>query len=53
MKTLIFGAGNCGRLLAEKVLANQENLVGFIDNDPAKIGKNIAFAGGGDSHFFY
>lgn len=56
MNILIFGAGNCGRLLAENVFKKKHHLLGFVDNDLAKRGQRIALdfflnGGGGNSQF--
>lgn len=44
-KTLIFGAGEAGQLLAWRLLNLNEgagfSVVGFIDDDPGKLGKSI------------
>lgn len=43
--TLIFGAGNTGRILSQRFLSGdhpETNLIGFIDDDPKKINKVIA-----------
>ena len=59
MKTIIFGAGNCGRLIAQQVLSQNHELLGFVDNDPAKKGGVVSLAaeaenenGGGGMPFF-
>lgn len=43
-KTLIIGAGEAGSYLARDLKRNSSNLipVGFVDDDPVKLGKNIA-----------
>lgn len=43
-KTLIYGAGSAGQGVLKRVLADAEmklSVVGFIDDDPQKIGKSI------------
>ncbi len=43
-KTLIFGAGSAGQGVLKRLLADQDLklcVVGFLDDDPLKIGKNI------------
>lgn len=44
IELLIIGAGKAGRLVAEDILSNNEStyhIVGFIDDDDAKIGKTF------------
>lgn len=52
MQIVIFGAGNCGRLIAQDLVKNAANkIVAFIDNDPQKAGESVlldkASPGGG------
>lgn len=58
-KVVIFGAGNCGRLIGAR-LANEANveILAFIDNDTQKVGQTITFentldsiAGGGGGKY--
>lgn len=47
-KVIIFGAGNCGRLIGAQILRQDtQEILAFIDNDPQKSGKKIMldFAG--------
>ncbi|RAX57062.1 methyltransferase [Helicobacter monodelphidis] len=45
-RVIIFGAGNCGRLIAEKILVHkQDKILFFVDNDSNKHGKT--YWGGG------
>lgn len=46
-KIVIFGAGNCGRLIAQNLLNQGEQILCFIDNDPLKANGTIALNGGG------
>ncbi len=51
-KVVMFGAGNCGRLIASNLLLKGEEVLCFIDNDPLKAGKSVILdstncAGGG------
>lgn len=51
-KVVMFGAGNCGRLIASNLLLKGEEVLCFIDNDPLKAGKSVMLdstncAGGG------
>lgn len=46
-KIVIFGAGNCGRLIAQNLLKEGEQILCFIDNDPLKANGTIALNGGG------
>lgn len=51
-KVAIFGAGNCGRLIAREILSQGQNLIAFIDNDKSKEGSFIkldssSYGGGG------
>lgn len=39
-KVVIFGAGNCGKLIAEKISQSKEILC-FIDNDTHKWGSKV------------
>ncbi len=43
-KILIVGAGDCGEKICREIINNyklQHNIVGFIDDDPEKLGKKI------------
>ena len=40
-KVVMFGAGNCGRLIASNLLLKGEEVLCFIDNDPLKAGKSV------------
>ena len=40
-KIAIFGAGNCGRLIARKLIDEGKEIVAFIDNDPQKEGEIV------------
>ncbi len=47
-KVIIFGAGNCGRLIANKLLQQPHvRLLGFVDNDSSKQGITLELSGGG------
>lgn len=46
-KIVIFGAGNCGRLIAQNLLSQGEQILCFIDNDPLKANGTITLNGGG------
>lgn len=46
-KIVIFGAGNCGRLIAQNLLTQGEQILCFIDNDPLKANGTITLNGGG------
>lgn len=46
-KVVIFGAGNCGRLIAQKLLNQGEQIICFIDNDLLKVNGTITLNGGG------
>lgn len=45
MNIVIFGAGNCGRLIAKELVA-KDNIIAFIDNDRLKA-NNVVEIGGG------
>lgn len=47
-KIIIFGAGNCGRLIAQNLLKEGEQILCFIDNDPLKANGTITLNGGGE-----
>lgn len=52
-KIVIFGAGNCGRLIAQNLLSSGENILCFIDNDSQKANSTITLdsnGGGGIAH---
>ena len=40
-KVIVFGAGNCGRLIGSALYHEGKEIVCFIDNDPLKEGKNV------------
>lgn len=43
-KILIIGAGNCGEKICREIINNphlHQNIVGFLDDDPEKLGKKI------------
>lgn len=41
-RVIIFGAGNCGRLIGAQILRqNMQEILAFIDNDSQKSGKKI------------
>lgn len=46
-KIVIFGAGNCGKLIAKNILRNQDSLLFFIDNDVQKHNTHLELDGGG------
>ncbi|MDO7253867.1 hypothetical protein [Helicobacter cappadocius] len=46
-KIVIFGAGNCGKLIAKSILENQNSLLFFIDNDEQKHNTHLKLDGGG------
>lgn len=46
-KVVIFGAGNCGRLIAQNLLSQGEQILCFIDNDPLKANGTITLNRGG------
>ena len=50
-KVVIFGAGNCGRLIGSRLASEgRANILAFIDNDKQKAGQTIMLAsdcGGG------
>lgn len=50
-KVIVFGAGNCGRLIGSALYHEGKEIVCFIDNDPLKEGKNVildtTLSGGG------
>lgn len=52
-KIVIFGAGNCGRLIAQNLAGKGEEIVCFIDNDPLKANASVTLmlnnGGGGDN----
>ncbi len=52
-KIIIFGAGNCGRLIAQNLLEEGKQILCFIDNDPLKAGGVIELEsnGGGENTF--
>lgn len=52
-RIIIFGAGNCGRLIAKNLREQHKHIVCFIDNDPHKEGQSVALdsaniSGGGE-----
>lgn len=52
-KIVIFGAGNCGRLIAQNLLSKGEEIVCFIDNDSKKANSVVTLdsnGGGGITH---
>ena len=54
-KIIIFGAGNCGRLIGKQLRDEGKEVVCFIDNDPHKEGQSIALdslSGGGARYPF-
>ena len=55
-KVIIFGAGNCGRLIGSALYHEGKEIVCFIDNDPLKEGKNVildtTLSGGGGEYLF-
>lgn len=52
-KVVIFGAGNCGRLIAQKLLNQGEQIICFIDNDLLKVNGTITLNGGGNTLSVY
>lgn len=48
-KIIIFGAGNCGRLIAQNLLKQGEQILCFIDNDPLKANGTITLNGGNNT----
>lgn len=49
-KVIIFGAGNCGRLIGRQLCDESKEIVCFIDNDPHKEGQSVvldSISGGG------
>lgn len=40
-KIIIFGAGNCGRLIAQNLINKGNEILCFIDNDPLKADSKI------------
>lgn len=46
-KIVIFGAGNCGRLIALNLLNKGDEILCFIDNDPLKANGTVKLQGGG------
>ena len=46
-KIVIFGAGNCGRLIACNLLSKGDEILCFIDNDPLKANSIVKLQGGG------
>lgn len=51
MNIVIFGAGNCGRLIAKELVA-KDNIIAFIDNDRLKA-NNVVEIGGGYYHLSF
>lgn len=51
-KIMIFGAGNCGRLIASKLIEQGAKVLCFLDNDPQKEGKQISLSGVGDTYLY-
>ena len=51
-RIVIFGAGNCGRLIAQNLISKGEQILCFIDNDSQKANSVIALNsnGGGIEH---
>lgn len=51
-KIVIFGAGNCGRLIAQNLAGKGDEIVCFIDNDPLKANASVTLmlndGGGGN-----
>ena len=49
-KVVIFGAGNCGRLIGANLMQNKNvEIIAFIDNDPQKAGQKICLENTQDS----
>ena len=46
-KVVIFGAGNCGRLIAQNLVQKGEQILCFIDNDSQKANSVIALDSNG------
>ena len=45
-KIVIFGAGNCGRLIASKLIEQGAKVLCFLDNDPKRRQTNFLIGGG-------
>lgn len=49
-KVVIFGAGNCGRLIGANLMQDKNTeIIAFIDNDPQKAGQKICLENTQDS----